>query len=270
MTSDAPVRNRPVPTVRPRGLVWATIRTDRGPLWLGLLLSVLQAGRLLAGWFANRQSAVHDQLACVTGSSVIDGCRSWPWLAEGRLADALADLTFYQVLPPLCALCGVLLIARELERRTAVLQWTQSCSPRRWLLTRLGVASVTAFAPITAAALLGHRLLARAYDLHLLNGGVANQIAYRISGPGAGAAAVLALALGALAAVAFGRTLPALGACLVPFGILTGFAVTDWSRLYPRRLGYWPLQLLETGAFLVLAVLVALVAVRVLRRRAAA
>jgi hypothetical protein len=201
------------------------------------------------------------------------------------------------------AFAGASLIGRELESGTAHLAWTQGVTPVRWLTAKLAVPAVALVVGGTALVLAfrwgwaAHR--------NLMGDNWAYGEVFVARGPATVAYALCALAVGALTALLLGRTLPALGVSfaamwLIHF-LLQSFRPDLWptlTRTSPRRVHlphdawrlrsgetgetgdgyyatyhprshYWPLHLMETGIVLAVAVLAAIAAFTVLRRRTA-
>jgi hypothetical protein len=160
------------------------------------------------------------------------------------------------------AWAGAALIGRELESGTARLAWTQGISPARWLTAKLIAAALPLLAGTTLLTLVFARvwtadqdvLVAKwSYDRFLLS-----------DGPLAVALVVAALAVGALAGVALGRTLPALAVAALATYALRWSAGRD--SLWPVR-RYWPVQLGAGAVLLLLAALATAMTFRLLARR---
>ncbi|QNP71854.1 hypothetical protein IAG44_22185 [Streptomyces roseirectus] len=193
------------------------------------------------------------------------------------------------------AFAGGALIGRELESGTAHLAWTQGVSPARWLVAKLAVPAVAVVAG-SAVLVAVYRWTRRTSDALLYNKGWSEPGAFVASGPATTAYALCALALGALAALLIGRTLPALAAGFTATALLQGtlFAVrpdlwpaktvttTTWPEVlnsswrlashgdtttYHPRSHFWPLHLMETGLVLTVTVAATAAAFWTLHRR---
>lgn len=208
--------------------------------------------------------------------------------------------------PVVAAWAGGALIARELENGTAELAWTQAIQPTRWLAEKLAVPAVLLTAGTGLLILQFRALLDWAGAHHLLTAGYETNDLYFASGPSVVAYALLGLAIGALTAFLTRSLLPALGiGALVtwaaswainpwrteiwptvthtvkgdgPFGFTATpcqYDQADFKYSVDACLGaqpashYWPVQLTETGAVLILAVLATAAAFWRLRRRTA-
>ncbi|MEV5242824.1 hypothetical protein AB0K89_27500 [Streptomyces cinnamoneus] len=207
----------------PRGLAWLVLRQHRAAVWtfavaLLVLLSAL----------ATLYVAITDYVA----DHGLENVCSAGWVCApgqdtlGAFSTELADPVHYigNIVAYLPLLFGVFvagpLIARELQSGTYKLAWTQSVSPLRWLAAKLAV-------PATAV-LAGLSLLSAAYTavwreqpLAVLPG----QWWWRsfdMIGVVPVAHALLALVLGTVAGLLLQRTVPAMGAVLVAYPVITG------------------------------------------------
>ncbi|MFM9614992.1 hypothetical protein [Streptomyces niveiscabiei] len=196
------------------------------------------------------------------------------------------------------AFAGGALVGRELESGTAHLAWTQGVSPTRWLAAKLVVPALAVGAG-SAALTAVYRWNRGATDELLYNRGWSEAGAFVASGPAATAYALCALAVGVLAALLTGRTLPALATAfgataLVQWAVFTvrphlwpsvtrPTAAVDpdplnssWvlathatTTTYHPKSHFWPLHLMETGLVLALAATATAAAFWVLRHRTA-
>ncbi|WP_030850737.1 ABC transporter permease [Streptomyces sp. NRRL F-4474] len=280
-----------------RGPVRATVRLHRHVLWAALALVLLAAVLLPAGrWYV--QSLAEDLAA--TGCEVqrtVPGCGVQ---VRGFLSRSLYfQKTFHFVALAVTALPLLLaafvagpLIGRELGSGTYRLQWTQSVSPARWLAARLAVpvAAVLLLLPACAvlAAWIRQATLGTWYPVHWYVFPF-----YGVIGPVAAASALFGIAVGALAGLVIGRTVPAMAAAVASVGTV-GVALTlVRPRLWPAldgpprggdvwdfsgpvdRIGarhhpeshFWPLQLVESGILLLLAAVAIVATFALLRRR---
>lgn len=185
----------------PRGLVWLTLRLHRSALWGWAAFSVVAVAGLLY---------LQDQVAA---TATVDGCGPdgelpCPSVGTSLLFD-LYGVSFV-VLPFVVAVfTASALVARDLEDGTALLGWTQSVTPVRWLAVRLSVAAL----PVVAVAALLSYLYRRAWTtggmelwLPWHDGGV-----FRAAGILGVAYTLLGVSVGALAGLVVRRALPAAG-----------------------------------------------------------
>lgn len=214
----------------PRGPAWVALRQHRPALWTALLVVVLAIGGAIAArvWVGSAGFMV----SCGKGCGASTTAAGWFRWAENYVGGTA-------ILLPLlvAAFTAGPLIARELESGTYRLAWTQSVSPARWLAVRLVCGAAVATAGTVLLVITFRWSMA-----HTLSEPYASMLSPlswddREAFPAMGATAVgyvlLAVAVGALAAVLVRRTLPAMAAGLVATaGVGLFFA---WVRPY-----LWP------------------------------
>ncbi|MFI8449950.1 hypothetical protein [Streptomyces erythrochromogenes] len=280
-----------------RGSVLVTVRLHRHVLWAALAVLLLVALALPTGrWYVQ---SLADDLAA-TGCEVertVPGCGIQ---VRGFLSRSLYFQKVFHffalavtALPLLlAAFVAGPLVGRELESGTYRLQWSQSVSPARWLAARLAVpvAAVLLLLPafVVLAAWIRRGTLDTWYPVHWYVFPF-----YAAIGPVSVAYALLGIAVGALAGLAVGRTVPAIAAAMAVVGTV-GVALTLLRpRLWPAvdvpdrggntwdfsgpvdRIGirhhpeshFWPLQLVESAILLTLAAAAIVTAFALLRRR---
>ncbi|MFF4311786.1 hypothetical protein [Streptomyces sp. NPDC001507] len=164
------------------------------------------------------------------------------------------------------AWAGGALIGRELESGTARLAWTQSVSPARWLSGKLTAAALPLVAGGGVLALVfgwvwgsdeGQLVSSWTYDRVFIP-----------HGPLLPALLLLGLAVGALAGIALGRTLPALGAAAAVTLVTRLYLREAWLPLHGPLHGFWAVQLSATAMVLALTAAATAGAFLLLRRRA--
>ncbi|MFF7735945.1 ABC transporter permease [Streptomyces sp. NPDC007984] len=272
------------PLSPPRGLLLALLRLHRTALWCWLGLVAVTAGALLwaLGPGADAAWAEYRGMGCEGGGATL-GC-DLPGPALFRYETVVSAAVGIPALLPTvtAAWAGGSLIGRELESGTARFAWTQSVTPARWLAAKLALPALL-LVPGTLAITLLHRTLWTS-DAHLTHvwrvwhdDGV-----FETNGVLATAHTLTALALGALSGVLLRRALPALGVAVAATASLTYVLDELRPRLWPTPPGtpslmhehpsahFWPLQLVETGIVLAVAVLATVTAFLVLRRRTGA
>lgn len=231
----ASVPARPVTPLR--GLVRTNLRVHRWALSFWLLLVVVTAGALL--WvYGNIDSILAILRSESCAGPMTDYCDA-AWNNSQRYADALAFAQgVLQVLPALVgAWAGAALVGRELETGTAVLTWTQSVSPARWLAAKLAVPAVLLTAGSTVLVVL-NRLVwdsgetARNY---LGPSFWSDGTVFPALGPVAVFQTLFALAAGVLAGFLARRALPALGLGLVITGLMITVANKGRAHLWPVK-----------------------------------
>ena len=218
-----------------RGPVRVLLRQHRRSLWAACALLVLGIGIVvgLRIWVAVASSAER----CADGDTTRCGDGSYlPTYARTATEIYLADGGSAVLL--LAGLIGVFvagpLIARELESGTFRLAWAQSASPAQWLAARLALPAALATAGMTVLVLVyrwgwsGIRSNPHASGLSWFQSGI-----HPALGPTAVAYALLAVAVGALCAVAVRRTVLSMSLTALVLGtVMLGFG--------KRRYELWP------------------------------
>ncbi|GHA24102.1 hypothetical protein GCM10010372_25030 [Streptomyces tauricus] len=234
-TLPAPPRSAPAPGL---GLARSLLRLHRSALWCWLLLVVALAAAMLWAYGPGYETAAADvQEQCRTD---IEACHfpGGPWLSRYSATVALTTLVVSFLPLLVAAWAGAALVGRELENGTAHLAWTQSVSPARWLAAKLAVPAL--FVTVGAALLVPlHRLMWNGGG-DLLWTDWFDAYGFRSNGPVALAYALCGLAVGVLAGLLTGRTLPALGVAVTVM-----FAITQLGDQY--RPSMWP-TVTVTGA----------------------
>ncbi|MCI3223048.1 ABC transporter permease [Streptomyces sp. NP-1717] len=235
---ERPPAPAPAPPARTglRGPAWVAVRQHRPALWTALLLAVLSVGCVVAArvWLGSAGAVV----SCGEGCERSTAASGWFRWAENYVGGATVLLALL-----VAAFTAGPLIARELQTGMYRLAWTQSVSPARWLAVRLvGVAAIaTAGAVLLAATFRWSR--ARSQEDPLLS--MARSWSDREVYPALGVTAVgyilLAVAVGALAAVILRRTLLATAVGVAATGGVSLFFA--WVRPY-----LWPVVEAEGGA----------------------
>ncbi len=155
---------------------------------------------------------------------------SAPYAYSWMLELAQTSITF---LPFAVAVyVGGALVARDFERGTAGLAWTQSVTPARWLATKLAVPGLLTGAGTTVLILLQRWVWTSGAQ-----GPVRfwwEQQAFHAGGPVGLAFTALGLATGALAAVLTRRTLPAAGISVAALAAVYSALGSFWHLLWPK------------------------------------
>ncbi|WP_405615911.1 ABC transporter permease [Streptomyces sp. NBC_01508] len=196
----------------PRGPAWVAVRQHRPALWTALLVVVFAIGC----WGAARVwvGSAGFTVSCGKGCAASTEAAGWFHWAESYVAGTT-------VLLPLLVVVFTAgpLIARELESGTYRLAWTQSVSPARWLAVRL--ACVAAVAIAATVLLVVTFRWSRHHTLNEPDADLYSSLFWgdRTVFPAMGVTAVgyilLAVSVGALAALIVRRTLPAMAVGLV-------------------------------------------------------
>jgi hypothetical protein len=198
---------RPVPWTK---LVWVTWRQHRVALaGVAALLGGLAVYLLVMG--LRIHSAYRAAASCHPIGSAACEVTTQPFSNLYRTAvDVVLILLVIPVLVGVFA--GAPLLARELETGTFRFAWTQGCGRLRWAVTKLALIA----AAVTAAAGAFSLLFSWYYQpffAERLDGVLAPQL-FELRGAGFAAWTLLAFALGAIAGVLIGRTVPAMAASL--------------------------------------------------------
>ena len=201
-------RPRPVPWTR---LVWVTWRQHRLALaGVAVLLGGLGLYLLIMGL------KIHSGYASVTscrpaGSAACGLANSQ--FTNDYYPTAQLVTSFLLVVPVLVGVfVGAPLLARELETGTFRFAWTQGCGRMRWAIAKLALLAVAVTVAAEAFSLLFswyfQPWLARGLD-----GMLAPQL-FDLRGFDFAAWTLLAFAIGAIAGVLIGRTVPAMAASI--------------------------------------------------------
>lgn len=202
------------PTVRPRpARMWRTVlRLHRAALigWAVLVAAV--SGALLWAYGPGASAARADwQRRCTA-----HGCDWSSAISLYHTAYTAAEAMIGWV-PYLVAAWAGAVLARELERGTTRLAWTQGVSPTRWLATTLALPAVLVTAGSTVMVLL-HRLL---FDAHKvpMSWNWWNDETFTANGTLAVVYPLLGFAVGALAGQLQRHTLTAAGLAIAVMGL---------------------------------------------------
>ncbi len=229
---------------RLHGTTWLTWRQNR---WLVLVAVVLVAATAvilgreshrinLALALPRRLGGSCDTMPAATKDLNIPGLNAaCQHLFNTELSHTGYWLSLIQVgltgLPVLVGMfVGAPLLAREYERRTYLLAWTQSVSRTRWLAARLGMALAVVGLATAAMATLSDRF----WDDYVAPVGILNNyrfnvVSYASTGVMPVVYSLYALALGVVVGLLLRRTLPAIGVA----GLLTGLTQIVLFQLRP-------------------------------------
>lgn len=214
-----------------RGTAWVAGRQHRAALWTVLLVTGLVIGCAIAAriWITTEEPVAGCGQRWKQACAAFASAAGWFEWAEKLVAATVVLLPLLVV-----ALTAGPLIARELETGTYRLAWSQSVSPARWLAARLTGAAVLAAG--STALLVVTFLWSRSYtrgDSLTARYWEGGGFAYPAMGVAGVSYAVLAVAVGALAAVLVRRTLLAMGAgAVATAGVAVLLAVVR-SHLWP-------------------------------------
>ncbi|MCX2734384.1 hypothetical protein OOZ19_29415 [Saccharopolyspora sp. NFXS83] len=268
-------------------MIWVAYRSQRAQLFvLGGLLLI--GGTLLALLHFSQAAYIgSDALLerCVGLSRYPLECMPPVNVFQDRYYDLMKAAELVLIAVP--ALIGVFaaapLFSRELEHGTHVLSLTQSVSRSRWLLTKTAVSALPAVVVVSVLSWSTRGSIGSVGNAGPDNEGVFSFIAHDNSGVLPAVYVIFAVALGVFAGVA---TKHAVGAMAIT---LAGFALSRWlvvellrqpmanavagregGRYYSTLMSpehFWPMQLIESVLFLVVAGLLLAGAVRLLSDR---
>jgi ABC-type transport system involved in multi-copper enzyme maturation permease subunit len=197
-------------------VVWRQHRAEA--LWSLALLALLMALLVLGGrdMFAAYQQA-HDgttTAACALGLSQDPICSALTGDFQRRYGDSSVLLLLLTVLPALAGMfLGAPLVAREIERGTHQLAWTQGVSRLRWIGAKVG-----ALALLTVVVFIPFSLLLMWWRGPLDQvTGTRFSLGFDVEGVAPVAYALFALALGVAASAVFRRTLAAMAVTALGF-----------------------------------------------------
>jgi hypothetical protein len=205
-------------------MTWLTWRQHRSEVLVGgLLLAGLAAFLLLAGrdMFAAYQQVQQGAsvAACSLHHSQDPICDGLTSDFRSRFGDASVFLLLLTLLPALSGMfLGAPLIAREVERRTQFLVWTQSVTRLRWIATKVGgvvVITLVAFAALSIFITWWRGPLDQVSGSRFAHG-------FDLEGVAPVAYALFALAVGIAAGALVRRTLAAMAITLGGFVVLRG------------------------------------------------
>lgn len=215
-------------TVRPRPAhMWrAVLRLHRGVLISWGVFVALVSGVLLWAYGPGGSAAQADwQRKCTA-----HGCDWSSAISLYHAAHAAAELAIGWV-PYIAAAFAGATLARELERGTARLAWTQSVSPTRWLATTLAVPAALVGAGATLMVLL-HRLLFDAHQVPV-TWNWWNDETFTANGTLAIVYPLLGLAVGALAGLLQRRLLSSIGLAIAVMGLVRTTLTYARPHLWP-------------------------------------
>jgi hypothetical protein len=188
-------------------MAWVTWRQHRLQAYAGAALLAALAVAALVTELPIRAAYHSDPLSACLPPSTRTGCDLFVAHFRGEFTARLDALRYLIVLPALVGLLvGAPLVAREYERGTHRLAWSQGVTRGRWLLTK--TALLTAATALAGLALAGLATWWR-QPFDNLDGRISPR-AFDVEGIVVPAYAVAALAFGVLAGVALRRTLPAM------------------------------------------------------------
>ena len=194
-------------------MMWTTWRQHRAEAGVaGILLVVLLGGLLEVGHRARQRASALGLPACLRSKS---DC-SVALTSLHRDFHSIPPFTGFLVALPLLAgmFWAAPLVSREYEAGTHRLAWSQSVSPRQWMLAKIALV----FGSVSLAALAVGLVATWALDpLSPAFGGRFNSTWYDVQGIVPVACMLFALAAGLLASVVLRRTIPAMAVTLVVY-----------------------------------------------------
>ncbi len=217
-------------------MIWVSWREQRAETIVAALIVAVVAALLIPSGLHMASAYDHDGVAACVGAPTSPACDEVVHSFTSQF-DRLGNLIAWLTLVP--GIIGVLLAAPfvlQLEHGTYRLDWTQSVSPRRWIVTKLGLAVGVALA--ASLALIGFITWWRG-PLVRVEGRMDNSV-FDSVGTVALGYTLFALGLALAIGVVWRRAAPAV---LVAFGAYFGVRlfVDVWlrQRLVPARVLTW-------------------------------
>ncbi|GAA2524887.1 ABC transporter permease [Pilimelia columellifera] len=199
-------------------MVWITWRQHRAFILFGLGLFAL--GGILLFWSASDA----PRYLAASGNGPCPG-RDCAWFANFLQGLVRGGAGLVSYVGPLIvgAVLGAPLVAREVERGTHRVAWTQSVSRNRWLWTKVGLLGL----PVAVAGLVTAQMVAPWFStVKGMSGRPFQDVGYfNATGVLPVAFLVFALIVGVFFSAAIRRAIPAMGATVavlaLTFGVLT-------------------------------------------------
>lgn len=245
-------------------MLWVTWRQHRGLLTCVLAgFAVAVAGMLVAGLKIH-----HDYTMLGTCRPVGSaGClllTDW-FNTDWHLGNGIRVALF--AAPVLLAMfAGPPVIARELEKGTYRIAWTQGIGRVRWTAAKLAIiGSLVTLAAFVLSQLFTWLFVPFLTTQHMT---ILSTEVFDARGVVYAAWTLTAFCLGAFLGTLIRRVLPAMAASLGCFAALGAVTVLCLQHHYPAGT-FWPRQLLESGWLLALSALLVAGTVRLVRRHAA-
>ncbi|MDG5807182.1 ABC transporter permease [Streptomyces ossamyceticus] len=216
-----------------RALARAVLRPHQSALWFWGLLVALIGGGLL--WAAGPGFDAAWDAYLKSGCRETDYCEMGTAYHRYNLVVNLGSAVLTVAPALIGAWAGASLIGRELESGTARLAWTQSVTPARWLAAKLAVPAALIVSGTVLLTLLNRLVWWREEPLR---DAVVSRDWYAVTtftgnGTLATAYALLALAVGVVAGLLLGRSLPALAVGFAGTAALMGVLQGNRHHLWP-------------------------------------
>ncbi|MFC4495765.1 ABC transporter permease [Streptomyces ovatisporus] len=204
-------------------------------IWASFLSAL--AGGLVWLYFTGQQAERFDSDVCLARGHEpgVPRCADADGLSAPEFYSTLLELaqTMITYLPfAVAAYVGGALVARDFERGTAALAWTQSVTPARWLASKLAVPGLL-IVGATAVLIVLQRWVWRSGPQDPVRFWW-EQDAFHAGGPVGLAFAVLGLATGALAAVLTRRVLPTMGLSFAALAAAHAALGSFRDQLWPK------------------------------------
>lgn len=232
-------------TIALRGPERVVIRQHRWTLWTVGVLTLAGIAAVVAAylWMASASDTFANSGCSV--ENTVRGCGDTvrhfldAELRFGRAVD-YADLVM-MLLPPFVGMfVAGPLIGRELESGTYKLSWSQSVSPARWLAAKLAVPGVLTLAGVSVLSAVSAWARSRTAGTHYPTGDWYERQVYGAMGTVPVGYALLMLAFGSLAGLLLRRTVAAMIATVVGYGVLVVALNNVRIHLWPVRTITYP------------------------------
>jgi hypothetical protein len=209
-------------------MTWVTWHQHRREALVAVLfMAVIAVYLVVTGWQMRTVAAAINLPACSVGGPVTSSCGIVLEQFLSRFAPlGIATLQGLAVVPGLVAVfIGAPLLARELERSTHLLAWTQTITRTRWLVVRLTLVG----GATVAAGLLAGQIAAWWWAPLAMGFSNGDWQAFAAIGIMPAAYGVFGLGLGVASGAIVRRTVPAMLITTLGFAS-TRLAVTYWLR----------------------------------------
>ncbi|SPF05337.1 ABC transporter permease [Streptomyces sp. MA5143a] len=216
-----------------RALARAVLRPHQSALWFWGLLVALIGGGLL--WAAGPGFDAAWDAYLKSGCRETDYCEMGTAYQHYDLVVSLGSAVLTVAPALIGAWAGASLIGRELESGTARLAWTQSVTPARWLAAKLAVPAALIVSGTVLLTLLNRLVWWREEPLRdaVVSRDWFAVTTFTGNGTLATAYALLALAVGVVAGLLLGRSLPALAVGFAGTAALVGVLQGNRHHLWP-------------------------------------
>jgi hypothetical protein len=208
-------------------MIWVTWRQHRGEALTALALTALFAALILLTGVQMHDAFDAQGVASCLGNTAAPSCSGVAEAYQQQFSTYLALYQWLNLVPLALGLfIGAPLVAREIERNTHLLAWTQGVTRTRWIVTNvLLLLAATVTLGIIFTLLMGWWL----QPMIAIDGSALRPSEFDLQGIAPLGYFVAALAIGTLAGTLIRRTLPAMAVAIIGFLALR-FGTIDLLR----------------------------------------